>query len=125
MDNMIGEQTDTSLSFYLRSNTVRVFTNALREIGEPKFIRFLINEERMEMVLQPYHKKDFQSFRVPKGLYQPDSTQSMRVHSQAFCRLLAMRLGWDCDESYRVPGTVIRTQRMIVFQLRHARQISS
>ena len=125
MGAMKEGQPNTSVSFYLRSNTVRVFIGALREIGEPQFIRFLINEERMELVLQPYHRKEFQSFRVPEGLYHPDSGKykNMCVHSQAFCRLVAMRLGWDLSVSYRVPGTVIRQHRIIVFHLRRAQQI--
>ncbi len=114
----------TYISFYLRSNTARVFIGALRAIGEPGIIHFLINEERMELIMEPYHKKDFQSFRVPADIYtDAGKTKNMTVHSKAFCRLLAMRLGWDITESYRVPGVIFHQQNMIVFRLTSAQII--
>ena len=52
----------TFLSFYLRSSTIRVFNAAVRSIGQPRFIRFMLNTDTMQMVMLPAYKKDFQSF---------------------------------------------------------------
>lgn len=117
----MDEQT-TYLAFYLRSDTARVYVGALRGIGEPKIIRFLINPDTMEMIMQPYHRKEFQSFRVPKGVYEPDHGiyRSMQVHSKEFCRLVAGQLGWTDQVSYRVPGKIYRERKMVLFELRKA-----
>ena len=58
------------LSFYLGSNTVYVFCSVLHRMGRPPYVRFLINPNTMQLVMQPYHKKEFTSFRVPKAIYE-------------------------------------------------------
>ena len=111
----------TFLSFYLRSNTIRVFNAAVRSIGQPRFIRFMLNSETMQMVMLPAFKKDFQSFRVPKGLYSSHvGNQAMMVHSQKFCHILAQQLGWSEDHSYRIPGTIFEDQQIVRFDLSRA-----
>ena len=114
----------TFLSFYLRSITIRVFNAAVRSIGQPRFIRFMLNTETMQMVMLPAYKKDFQSFRVPKGLYSSHvGNQAMMVHSQKFCHILAEQLGWNENHSYRVPGTVFEDQQIARFDLSRANMI--
>ena len=60
----------------------------------------------MQLVIQPYHKKEFTSFRVPKMLYKnlPGKHVSFRIRSRAFCQLLAAKMEWNVDKSYRIPG---------------------
>lgn len=79
---------ETFVSFYLRSNTIRVFNAAVRKIGQPRFIRFMINPDTMQLAMLPAVKKDFQSFRVPKGLYSSHvGNDAMQVHSQKLVAL--------------------------------------
>lgn len=116
----------TFISFYLRYNRVHIFCKALRGVGKPPYIRLLINSDTLKLVMQPYHKKDFRSFRVPKAVYTPRSggNDSMELHSQAFCQLLANKLGWDTTKSYRVPGMVYEGQCLACFDLNKATIIS-
>ena len=107
--------TSTYISFYLRSNKIHIFSAALREIGTPRYIRFLVHAEKLQLVMQAYHKKEFISFRVPKeGIF---TYGSMEVASKAFCQLVAVRLGWDITKSYRIPGIVYPAQKIVVFDL--------
>ena len=109
------------ISFYLRSNTIRVFVSSIRSIGQPHYVQFLINTETMQLVMMPAESKGFQSFRVPKGIIEPSTKrQRMTIRSQQFCRLLAQRLAWDSNFSYRVPGTVFTAQRIARFDLSKA-----
>lgn len=109
---------ETFISFYLRSSTIRVFNAAVRKIGQPRFIRFMINPDTMQLAMLPAVKKDFQSFRVPKGLYSSHvGNDAMQVHSQKLCRALAFQLGWELDRSYRVPGKVFEEQQIARFDL--------
>lgn len=111
----------TFISFYLRSYTIRVFVTSIRSIGQPRFIRFMINTETMQLVMIPADRKDFQSFRVPKGVLNPGTKrQKMAIHSQQFCQLLSKRLGWDTNYSYRVPGTVFAEQKLARYDLSKA-----
>lgn len=67
------------------------------------------------MIMEPYDKKEFQSMRVPKAVY--NKTGRMEFRSVGFCRLLAHRLGWAPTYSYRIPGKVLSRQRLVMFDL--------
>lgn len=84
-------------------------------MGAPRYIRFLVHAEKLQIVMQTYHKKEFISFRVPKEVYSKSG--SMEVASKAFCQLVAMRLGWDISRSYRIPGIIYPAQKIVIFDL--------
>lgn len=67
-----------------------------------------------------YHKKDFQSHRVPK---RADGKWEMEVRSLPLCSLLKNRLNWEDGKSYRIPGKTYPKQRLAVFDLTAAEQI--
>lgn len=73
------------------------------------------------MIMEKYGKKTQTSFHVPYN----NTNYGMRIHSKRFCTGLAMAQGWDCSKSYRVPGKVMYSNEMIVFDLSHATEISS
>ena len=107
------------ISFYLRTNTIYIFCGVLREIGQPKYIRFLLNADGTKIIVQPYDRKEFTSFRVPTDIYHSEyvGRRSFRIQSKALCMLLALRLGWDKSKSYRVPGTFFSNQKAMCFDL--------
>ena len=111
----------TYISFYLKSNTIRIFKKTIRGLGMPKFIRFRVNPEGTSMLLEEYDRITLTSFRIPKNI--DDVEGSMEVHSKAFSRLMAFKQGWDVERSYRIPGKVIKHQKVAVFDLTQAVQI--
>lgn len=114
---------ETKISFYLASSTIRIFKSTIRFMEEPKYIRFRVSEDRTSMILEPYHKKTFTSFKIPKNLF--DSGGSMQVHSKAFCYLLASQLKWDISNSYRIVGGLLsKPKKMAIFDLTSAEVIS-
>ncbi len=108
---------DTNLSFYLRSNAIHIFKDAIRVIGTPEFIRFRVHPDGTSMLMESYDRITLTSFRVPKNV---DTGRSLVVHSKAFCRIMANRLGWDISESYRVPGRMIPSENVVIFDLTKA-----
>ena len=50
---------DTYLSFYLNTSRLHIFSKTIIEIGNSKFIRFLVKEDGQSMIMEAYHKKDF------------------------------------------------------------------
>ncbi len=113
----------TYISFYLKSNTVRVFTSSVRKIGSPKYVRFLINPKTNRMIMSSYDKKEFTSFRVSRKVLSDSKYSSLRIRSMRFCRLLANQFGWDVNKSYRIPGLVILNQELVVYDLTGAKEI--
>lgn len=106
---------NTCISFYLNENKIHVFCDTVRAIGEPPYVRFLLNADGTSMIMAPYNKKEFQSMRVPKAVY--NKTGKMEFRSVGFCRLLSHRLGWEQGHSYRIPGKVLIKQSLVLFDL--------
>lgn len=112
---------DTFISFYLNGGRLHIQSDALRKIGCPPFVRFLMNENGQSMIMEPYNRKVFASMRVPKGVY--DKTQKgpqMEIKCAPFCRLMAQHLGWNPDCSYRIQGKVYPAQRIVKYDLHTA-----
>lgn len=112
----------TSISFYLRANRIHVFKSSIRLIGMPKFIRFRVNYTENKLLIEPYFKRSFTSFRVPERQMN-DTRGGMELSSMGFCRILARQLGWDIGQSYRIPGKIYEKERVIIFDLSKAAQI--
>lgn len=112
---------ETYISFYLRANRIHVFTEALHGIGRPNNICFMISDSGATLLLTPYPKKDLRSHRVPLGVY--NGSKSMEVCSKRLCRLIAELYHWRLDCSYRVPGTIIPRQEIVMFYLEKAEVI--
>jgi len=108
------------MSFYLARNTFRVFTDAVRRIGHPGYVRFLIHPDDLRMAMEAYGKKEPTSFKVPQRLFSDSKGTSMRIHSKPFCHLLAGRMGWNTARSYRVPGEIFSEQQVVIFDLSQA-----
>ncbi len=105
---------DSYISFYLSSMRIHIFAKTIIEIGNPKYIRFLVNEKGPSMVMEAYHKKDFLSHRVKK---RKMGWNGMEISSLPLCSLLKNRLGWEDGKSYRVPGKTYPNQHIAVFDL--------
>ncbi len=70
------------------------------------------------MAVEPYHRKTFTSFVVPKNLYSYNG--AMVVYSKSLCSLLYSRLNWNKDKSYRIPGRILKEYKTAVFDLTNA-----
>lgn len=70
------------------------------------------------MILLPYPKKTFTTLRVPENIFGENG--GMRIHSKGLCSILAERLGWEMELSYRIPGRMLVGQRAVLFELSRA-----
>ena len=111
---------DTYISFYLSTSRIHIFRSTIKEIGNPKFIRFLVKDDGKSMIMEAYHKKDFHSHRVPKD---SNGHWEMEIRSLPLCTLLQNRLNWKSGQSYRIPGKTYSQQGLAVFDLTAAEQI--
>ena len=109
---------ETYISFYLRNDRIHIFVEALRGIGSPQYICFLMGNNGDSLVLAPYDKKDFHSHRVPQSVYR--GKKSLELASIRLCKMLTASFDWDANMSYRVPGTIIEQQKIVIFDLKNA-----
>jgi len=109
---------ETYISFYLKASRIHVFVNALRGIGCPVRICFMISDDGRSLLLAPYKKRDLKSHSVPKSVY--NGSGGMEISSMKLCRLLADMYSWDLSLSYRVPGRIYESKRVVIFDLKAA-----
>lgn len=112
---------ETFLSFYLKANRIHVFVDALREIGQPTNICFMVGPDGKTLIVKPYPRKDFHSHRVPQDVYK--GKKSMEVSSLQLCRIMAEMQCWNTNYSYRVPGVIHPQQKICVYHLDQAERI--
>ena len=112
---------DTNISFYLKANRIHVFVDALRKIGSPRRVCFMIEENGQTLLLAPYEKRDFKSHSVPAEVYKGAGV--MEVSSKKLCQLIAQMHHWNLGHSYRVPGIIIAEHKVIIFELTKAEAI--
>jgi len=115
-------ENNTYISFYLNDSTIRIFKKTVRAIGTPPFLQFLIHPDGRSMVMQPCETRSFTTIRVPKNVYSDNG--KTQAYSKGLCRLLANKLNWDINCSYRIPGRLIPHQQIVVFDLSQATVIS-
>ena len=109
---------NTFISVRLTNGSIRIFKEAIRLMDNPKFIRFSVNEEGTLLAVEPYHRKTFTSFAIPRNLYSYNG--AMVVYSKSLCSLLYNRLNWNENKLYRIPCKIIKEQKAAVFDLTHA-----
>ena len=114
---------NTFISFYLKEYKIRVFTEALRGLDNPKRICFMLDEDGNRLLMLPHEKKDFVSHAVPDSVYS--GGRHMEVNSKKLCWLLADQHGWDRSRSYRVPGVIVAEKQLAAFDLTQAEQITT
>ncbi len=112
----------TNVSFYMRSNTIRIFKSTIRAMGMPKFIRLLIHETEGTMIIEPYDKITFSSFRVPFPFN--DAKEGVDIHSKRFIQIVAELMRWDMERTYRVSGELYGKLKIVKFDLVQAVKIS-
>ena len=116
---------NTFISFYLKSNTIRVSKKSLKIMGEPPYVRFLVNRDNQKMIMQGYDRISQISFRVRKQMCRKGSRETLFVHSKAFCLMIAHWMDWDEGKSYRIPGVVYPEQKIVLFNVSEATEIKS
>lgn len=112
----------TYISVYLYDDAIHIFKSTIKKLQNPKFVRFLVHENGKSLIMEPYDSKTQTSFKVPPGLF--DGNKSMRVYSKKFCTALSQMQGWNNRDTYRIPGRVFQTQRIVMFDLTQAVQLS-
>lgn len=110
---------DTYISFYLRVGRIYIFIDALRMIGSPTRICFMVDDKGDYLIVRPYDKRDLKSHAVAKDNYY-NGKPNVRISSIKLTRALAGLRGWDQNYSYRVPGKVYPKENVVMFDLRRA-----
>ncbi len=111
---------DTYITINLSQYSIRVFRNALKALGPPSYVRFFLNPERNMMIMQPFERKSPISFKVPPKIMEKDKSSSLRVYSHPLCTILMEKMKWEAGGTYKIPGEIFNSQRLVRFDLNKA-----
>ena len=107
--------TFTGVSLCKKSGRIRIFHLTIIELGNPKYIRFLLNPEKKALAIQLCKNKIPESFRVPQ--YDPESWDFV-VHSIPMLRMIWKVCSWNENDTYRVLGTYYPEYNLVEFDLK-------
>ena len=111
------------ISFYLKAHRIYVHLVALRAIGCPNRICFMISEKGDRLLMVPYGKRDLLSHKVPERLYE--GTNGFDISSYKLCSILGELHCWDLNKSYRILGNVAPKHSIIIYDLTRAQIIDN
>ncbi len=96
---------------------IRIFHSTIKELGNPKYIRFLFNPAKKSLVVQSCKNKEPECFRVPK--YNPENWD-FTVHSSLMLKMIWKVCEWEEDKTYRSDGRYYAEYKLVEFDLNQA-----
>jgi len=114
----------TQMSIDLKKFRIRVHKESLHFIGDPKYIQLLVNVGSRQIAIRAVENEqvDLQSYRVDQS--RMDSDFSFEIYSRSLIKRLSDEFGcFDKGKCYRLTGTVIESEKIVVFPLDSLRKI--
>jgi len=107
---------NTQMSIDLKKYCIRVHKESLHLIGDPKYIQFLVNIGSRIVAIRAVEKEkvDLQTHMVDQTRMESDF--SLEIYSRLFVERLCKE--FDCfneGNSFRLKGTAIQSERIVVF----------
>ena len=91
---------------------------SIKELGDPRYIRFLFNPEKRTLAVQSVSRKEAECFRVPK--YNPKDWD-FKICSIQMLRIIWRVCEWNENDTYRIAGTHYPEYNLVEFNLNQAR----
>lgn len=112
---------DTYMTIHMNPYYIRVFRNALKAVGMPRYVRFLMEPDSARMAMTAYGRKEFTSFKVPNGaMVHGSKSGCVKIFSHVLCKSIYRQFGWDPTRTYHIPGKLFPEQKTVVYNLSDA-----
>lgn len=108
----------TGVSLCQKKGIIRIFRSTIKELGDPRYIRFLFNPEKRTLAVQSVSRKEAECFRVPK--YNPKDWD-FKICSIQMLRMIWRVCEWNENDTYRIAGTHYSEYNLVEFNLNQAR----
>lgn len=117
------KESKTGLSLSFRRGKLMIHRATIRAIGDPEYIRFLINKKDRRLSVQTCEEIDRNHIRVP---YEEDGREfKFEVASVELVSVIYMTGGWGTKQSYVIYGKAYPKHRLVEFVLDNARVITA
>ena len=107
----------TGVSLCQKTGTIRIFRSTIKELSDPKYIRFLFNLEKRTLAVQAVKRKEAECFRVPE--YNPKDWD-FKICSIQMQRMIWKVCDWSENATYRIAGTHYPEYNLVEFDLKQA-----
>lgn len=104
----------TGVSLCQKTGIIRIFRSTIKELGDPKYIRFLFNPEKRTLAVQATSRKEEECFRVPK---YNSKDWDFKICSVQMLRMIWKVCGWNENDTYRAAGTHYPEYNLVEFDL--------
>lgn len=112
-----GTASFTGVSLCKKSRRIRIFHSTIKELDNPKYIRFLFNPKKKALVVQSCREKEPECFRVPK--YYPENWE-FTIYSVSMLNIIWKVCDWDENKTYRSVGIHYPEHELVEFDLEQA-----
>lgn len=113
---------NNGLSFSFKRGRTLIYHATIRELGDPEYIRFLLNKKEKTVAIQCCEAIDKDRFKVPA--FPKDRKFQYEIYSISFISMVYKLAGWQIGKNYRMHGYSVPKYRLIIFELAGAEQIS-
>ena len=116
----------TTITLDLKKYRIRIFKAALHQIGDPAYIQLLVNPHAMAFAIKSTDRKSCRGLahKVDKATMRSDN--SIEIYSRSFIdKLQEVVPDLEDKGTYRIPGTVVPKEKMVVFSLKNIVSIES
>ena len=107
----------TGVSLCQKKGIIRIFRSTIKELGDPRYIRFLFNPEKRTLAVQSVSRKEAECFRVPK--YNPENWE-FKISSVPMLRMIWKTCDWDTEKTYRLTGICHSEYNLVEFDMKQA-----
>lgn len=119
----MNENKKLGMSFSITRGRLLIYHATIIELGEPKYIRFLYNDDKRRVAVQCCEKIDKEGFRVPN--VAPGERFQFEISGSPFLSIIYKKCGWDIEQSYTVLGNYYPEYRLVEFKLDEAKKIAA
>lgn len=109
------------VSFSSRRGRLLIYHATIKALGNPDYIRFLVNSREKRLAIQCCEEIDGNHFRVPP--WQEGEKTQFDVASVTFLAILYKMCQWDQSKTYLVYGEPHPKYRLVDFDLTAAKEI--
>ncbi len=117
MPENFNETIAPGISFSLRRGEILIHHSTIQALGNPCFIRFLLNREKGTLAIQRSDNQTIESFLVPSD---GPGDWDFRIYSEPLLKILWQQCDWDQDKTYRCYGSLYSEYNIVEFDLQNA-----
>ena len=110
---MINPRTQPWILVDMAHCRIRIPKHTLRCLGNPGFIRLLINPETRTLAVEVCDQSEPRRHRVPK--YVMNSKQSFEIYSASLCDQLRMHTSWGEHNAYKLFAAAQAGEQLLIY----------